>query len=51
MSIVYDLIELKNKEVKLYQKINRFHLSAQNATSESNYQETGEETIVLKPRE
>ena len=51
MSIVYDLIELKSKEVKLYQKINRFHLSAQNATSESNYQETGEETIVLKPRE
>ena len=50
MSIVYDIIELRSKEVKLHQNINRFHLSAQNVTSES-YQEKGEEDIVLKPRQ
>ena len=48
-SIVYNIVELKNKEVKLHQNVNRFHLSAQNATSES-YQETGTEDITLKLR-
>jgi len=49
-SVVYNLVELRNKEVKLHQDINRFHLSAQNAASES-YQEVGEENITLKLRE
>lgn len=53
LSIVYDIIELRSKEVKLHQDINRFHVSSvtsQNVTSES-YQENGEETITLKPRQ
>lgn len=49
LSIVYDIIELRNKEVKLHQDINRFHLSSQNATSES-YQENGQEDLTLKLR-
>ncbi len=49
-SVVYNIVELRNKEVKLHQDINRFHLSAQNTTSES-YQENGKEDIILKQRQ
>lgn len=50
MSIVYSIVELKNKEVKLHQKINAFHLSTVDGNGES-YQDVGEENITLKPRE
>lgn len=50
MCIVYNIVELRNKEIKLHQAINRFHVSAHNANSET-FQETGEETLILKPRQ
>jgi hypothetical protein len=50
MCIVYNIVELRNKEIKLHQDVNRFHVSAHNATSES-YQENGEENLVLTPRQ
>ncbi|MBO4613522.1 MAG: hypothetical protein J5709_00205 [Bacteroidales bacterium] len=49
LSIVYNIVELRNKEVKLHQDVNRFHLSAQNTTSET-YQENGHEDLTLKLR-
>lgn len=49
MSIIYQIIELRNKEVKLHQDINTFHLRSNNSSAES-YQANGIEDLVLKLR-
>lgn len=50
MSTVYAIVELRNKEIKLRQDINRFYLRNDNGTGES-YQDVGYEEMTLQPRQ
>jgi len=50
MSTVYSIIELRNKEMKFHQNINRFYLRNDNGTGES-YQDVGFEEMTLQPRQ
>lgn len=50
MSTVYAIIELRNKEMKFHQDINRFYLRNDNGVGES-YQDNGYEQLILKPRQ
>jgi len=49
MSIIYQIVELRNKEIKLHQDINTFHLRSNNSSAEA-YQTIGFENITMEPR-
>jgi len=50
MSTVYAIVELRSKEMKFHQDINRFYLRNDNGSGES-YQDNGYEELILKPRQ